>query len=207
MRSYAIATVGAATVTATLLVFMTALLADDSVPVIRTVTLPPTLTRATPPTPPKPREPEPPVKPIDKPAALPTDRPNISEPIDTVLPPTLPPGDDGMTVPVPPGPPAEGPPGSGLGNGDAALVELVNVVPIYPARMLALGVEGYVDVRYDVNAMGRAENIEVTYTTHRGFEKAAIRGVERIRYQPRTIDGRAVPVRGVEKRFSFDIHE
>ena len=205
MRDFAIASVSAATVTAALLLLMTALLADGSVSVIQTVRLPPTLTDTAVPTPTPPPEPLDPPEPIDEPVAVPTERPSPRNLIDPIALPTVGPDGNGPPRPSRPGDGIED--GIGLGNGDDALIELVNVTPIYPQRMLALGVEGFVDVRYDVNAMGRAENVEVTFATHRGFEKAAIKGIERIRYQPRTIDGRAVPVRGVEKRFSFSIRE
>ncbi|MEO1596520.1 MAG: TonB family protein [Pseudomonadota bacterium] len=205
MRDFAIASLGAATVTAALLMLMTALLADDSVSVIQTVRLPPTLADTAVPTPPPPPKPFEHVEPIDKPVPVPTDRPSSDDPIERVTLPPAGPDGAGPTVPSPPGEVMEGTPG--FGNGNDALIELVNVTPIYPTRMLALGIEGYVDVRFDVTAMGRAENVEVTYATHRGFEKAAIKGVERIRYQPRTVDGNAVPVRGIEKRFSFNIRE
>lgn len=205
MRDFAIASVSAATVTAALLLLMTALLADDSVSVIQTVRLPPTLTDTALPTPKPPPDRIEPIEPIDTPVPVPTERPSPKLVIERVT--MLQTGAEGA------GPSLPGPPGDvidsrvGFGNGNDALIELVNVTPIYPTRMLALGIEGYVDVRFDVNAMGRAENVEVTYATHRGFEKAAIKGVERIRYQPRTIDGNAVPVRGIEKRFSFNIRE
>ncbi|MEL6448857.1 MAG: TonB family protein [Pseudomonadota bacterium] len=205
MRDVAIASISAATVTAALLLLMTALLADDSVSVIQTVRLPPTLTDTAVPTPPPPPKPFEMIEPIDEPMPVPTDRPSPRNLIDPVA---LPPAGPEGNGPPRPNPPSNGIDGGvGFGNGNDALIELVNVTPIYPQRMLALGVEGYVDVRYDVNAIGRAENVEVTYATHRGFEKAAIQGVERIRYQPRTIDGNAVPVRGIEKRFSFSIRD
>lgn len=204
MRDFAIASVSAATVTAALLLLMTALLADDSVSVIQTVRLPPTLADTAVPTPKPPPKPFEVIEQIDAPMPVPAERPSPRNLVDPISLPVGPEGD---------GPPRPKPPsvgidsGTGLGDGNEALIELVNVTPIYPTRMLALGIEGYVDLRYDVNAMGRAENVEVTYATHRGFEKAAIKGVERIRYQPRTVDGNAVPVRGIEKRFSFNIRE
>ncbi|WP_300527764.1 energy transducer TonB [Maricaulis sp.] len=58
------------------------------------------------------------------------------------------------------------------------------VAPDYPRSAERRGIEGSVQVRYDIAADGSVENIEVVETTHPGiFDRAALRAVESWRYE------------------------
>ncbi|MEM7762631.1 MAG: TonB family protein [Pseudomonadota bacterium] len=158
------------------------------------------------PAPPKPIRNQPP-EPIDKPVGTPTQGPEGPPIRLTPVQTTANPDGNGINVPLvlDPGPTVTGLPGTTRDN--AALVTIIAVEPIYPQRMLQRGIEGYVDVRYGVDQQGRAINVEVTARSHPGFERAALKALERFRYQPRVIDGRAVVVSGLEKRFTFEIEQ
>ena len=80
------------------------------------------------------------------------------------------------------------------------------VSPNYPGRALNKGIEGFVELRFDVNKMGATENIVVTRAEPQGyFEKAAISAAERWKYQPKTQGGKAVDYKGMSHRVTFEI--
>lgn len=88
---------------------------------------------------------------------------------------------------------------------DGALVNIVNVQPDYPVAAANQGIEGYVIVRFDVTATGTVENVTIEETSHRVFNKAAIRAALRARYKPQVVDG--VPQRssGLRKLYRFEM--
>lgn len=82
------------------------------------------------------------------------------------------------------------------------------VSPRYPGRALARGLEGYVDVHFDVSATGATENIQVMNAQPKGiFENAAVAAVKRWKFRPKSIKGRAVAFRGMSRRVVFEIKE
>ncbi|MEL6869423.1 MAG: energy transducer TonB [Pseudomonadota bacterium] len=91
------------------------------------------------------------------------------------------------------------------GTDDGPAIEVMPVQPIYPRSMMARGVEGSVVVAYDVNAAGRVANARVVSSTHGGFEKAAVDAIQRFRYQPRVVDGQPIATPGLQKQFTFSI--
>lgn len=88
---------------------------------------------------------------------------------------------------------------------DGPLVSIVRVAPSYPGHLL--GVEGYVVVRFDVTAEGFVTNVRVVDSSHRGFERNAVRAAEKFRYKPRVVDGVAVATTNVGYRFRFELEE
>ncbi len=82
------------------------------------------------------------------------------------------------------------------------------VSPRYPNRAASKGLEGYVDVRFDVTALGTTANISVTGAQPEGvFEKSALAAVKRWRYQPKTVDGKAVEYPGMTQRIVFQMEQ
>ncbi len=132
------------------------------------------------------------------------------------LPPELPPQDldnidpSAPTINIAP-PPAStnidigGPGGMNIAEGD--YLPIVRVAPIYPARALSRGVEGYVDMSFTVTATGTVKDPIVEYSTSSLFERAATRAVLKFKYKPRVVDGVPVEVVGVKTRISFRIEE
>ncbi len=82
------------------------------------------------------------------------------------------------------------------------------VSPKYPIRAASRGLEGYVDVRFDVTELGTTANISVTGAQPEGiFEKSALAAVKRWRYQPKTVDGKAVEYPGMTQRIVFQMEQ
>jgi len=84
---------------------------------------------------------------------------------------------------------------------------LVRIEPQYPPRAAERGVEGSCSVRFDVTPDGTPTNITILTCDSSLFERAAIRAVERWRYNPKVEDGIPVARRGVETQFNFELAE
>ncbi|MGL5375945.1 MAG: TonB family protein [Aeromonas veronii] len=75
--------------------------------------------------------------------------------------------------------------GSGIGVGDM-LMPLQRIEPVYPYRAQQAGIEGFVTLRFSVNAQGRVQDVEVVEAKpKRQFERAAMQAINKWRYQPR----------------------
>lgn len=88
---------------------------------------------------------------------------------------------------------------------DGPLVAMVRVQPAYPPRAIAMNLDGWVIVRFDVTADGLVTNATAVESSHRVFEKAAIDTVRKFRYKPRVVDGQPQPTTGLQNLFRFEI--
>lgn len=98
-----------------------------------------------------------------------------------------------------------GPGGMNIAEGD--YLPIVRVAPVYPARALSRGLEGYVDMSFTVTPTGTVENPVVMYSTSSLFDRAATQAVLKFKYKPRVVDGVPVAVPNVKTRISFKIEE
>lgn len=98
-----------------------------------------------------------------------------------------------------------GPGGMNIAEGD--YLPIVRVAPVYPARALSRGLEGYVDLEFTVTTAGTVRDPIVTFSTSSLFERAAERAVLKFKYKPRVVDGVPVDVPGVKTRITFKIEE
>lgn len=98
-----------------------------------------------------------------------------------------------------------GPGGMNIAEGD--YLPIVRVAPVYPARALSRGVEGYVDMSFTVTTTGTVKDPIVVFSTSSLFDRAATRAVLKFKYKPRVVDGVPVDVPGVKTRISFQIEE
>jgi protein TonB len=96
-----------------------------------------------------------------------------------------------------------GPGGMNVAEGD--YLPIVRVAPVYPARALSRGVEGYVDMGFTVTTAGTVKDPIVIFSTSGLFERAATRAVLKFKYKPRVTDGIPVEVSGVKTRITFKI--
>ena len=95
-----------------------------------------------------------------------------------------------------------------LGPADANAMPITQFQPIYPTRALERGIEGFVIVEFDVSETGTVINARVLGADPLNiFDSAALRAVERWRYNPRFVDGRAVRMTGLQTRFIFSLRE
>ena len=98
-----------------------------------------------------------------------------------------------------------GPGGMNIAEGD--YLPIVRVAPVYPARALSRGLEGYVDLEFFVTAAGTVRDPVVSFSTSSLFERAAMRAVLKFKYKPRVVDGVPVEVPGVKTRITFKIED
>lgn len=134
-------------------------------------------------------------------------REDLTKTVETPERPLDPTGPDSVRVPR--GMPGKPPVVTGIdfsGPVDGALVNMFRVSPNYPTRALALGIEGYVIVQFDVDATGQVINVEVIESSDSVFEKESIRAAERFRYKPRVVDGVALVTRGLQNMFTFKLN-
>jgi protein TonB len=97
----------------------------------------------------------------------------------------------------------QGPGGMNIAEGD--YLPIVRVAPVYPARALARGIEGYVDMEFTVTTTGTVKDPIVVFSTSGLFNRAAERAVLKFKYKPRVVDGQPVDVPGVRTRITFKI--
>ena len=98
-----------------------------------------------------------------------------------------------------------GPGGMNVAEGD--YLPIVRVAPVYPARALSRGIEGYVDMSFTVTTAGTVKDPVVDYSTSSLFERAATRAVLKFKYKPRVVDGVPVEVPNVKTRISFQLED
>jgi len=98
-----------------------------------------------------------------------------------------------------------GPGGMNIAEGD--YLPIVRVAPVYPARALSRGIEGYVDLSFTVTTSGTVRDPVVMFSTSSLFDRAAIRAVLKFKYKPRVVDGVPVDVPNVKTRITFQIEE
>jgi len=98
-----------------------------------------------------------------------------------------------------------GPGGMNIAEGD--YLPIVRVAPVYPARALSRGIEGFVDLSFTVTAAGTVKDPIVLQSTSSLFERAATRAVLKFKYKPRVVDGVPVEVPGVKTRISFQLED
>lgn len=141
--------------------------------------------------------PEKPPKPPETPPETPPqdmDNVNPDAPTINVAPPTVSANTD-----------IGGPGGMNIAEGD--YLPIVRVAPVYPARALSRGLEGFVDLSFTVTTTGTVKDPIVIQSTSSLFERAAIRAVLKFKYKPRVVDGVPVDVPGVKTRISFQLED
>jgi protein TonB len=83
---------------------------------------------------------------------------------------------------------------------------IVRINPDYPAVAAREGVEGWVQLRFSVDATGAVTDIEVIAAKpQRVFEQQAIRALKRWKYQPSTFDGAATARTGLQVQLDFNL--
>ena len=98
-----------------------------------------------------------------------------------------------------------GPGGMNIAEGD--YLPIVRVAPVYPARALSRGIEGYVDMAFTVTTTGTVKDPVVMFSTSSLFDRAATQAVLKFKYKPRVVDGQPVDVPNVKTRITFKIEE
>lgn len=80
--------------------------------------------------------------------------------------------------------------------------------PAYPEVARAQGIEGYVELEYDVSVDGRVEDVQVVAAEPEGvFEDAAVEAIRKWRYKPMVIKGETRRAEDVHSTLRFEIGE
>jgi len=97
--------------------------------------------------------------------------------------------------------------GVGFGVSDGEYLPIVKVAPVYPARALSRGLEGYVIVEFTVTRQGTVRDVSVVESSSSLFERAAMDAALKFKYKPRVIAGEPVEVPGVQNKITFEIQD
>lgn len=79
---------------------------------------------------------------------------------------------------------------------------LVRIPPIMPPRAEK---SGHCKVSFDVSPEGQPFNVDATYCTQSLFSRPSIKSVQKWKYNPKIIDGRAVARSGVITKITFKL--
>ena len=105
---------------------------------------------------------------------------------------------------------------------DGEYIPLFKVVPIYPRRAQERGTMGYALVEFTITDSGSVEDAvtiegycsskrpddpEAEFRPCSMFNRASARAAIKLKYKPKIVDGKAVPVEGVLHRFTYILDE
>jgi protein TonB len=141
--------------------------------------------------------PEKPQKPPEVPPETPPQDSDVVDPNAPTI--NIPAPDVAATVDI------GGPGGMNIAEGD--YLPIVRVAPVYPARALSRGIEGYCDMSFTVTTTGTVADPLVIFSTSSLFDRAATRAVLKFKYKPRVVDGIPVDVPGVTTRIRFQLEK
>lgn len=83
---------------------------------------------------------------------------------------------------------------------------IVRINPKYPVAAARDGIEGWVQLRFSVDATGAVTDIEVIAAKpQRVFDQEAIRALKRWKYQPSTLDGAPAHRTGLQVQLDFSL--
>ncbi|MBC6905613.1 energy transducer TonB [Saccharophagus sp. K07] len=99
------------------------------------------------------------------------------------------------------------PPKIGAVSGDIPVPTML-VQPSYPAVAANKGIEGYVDVEFDVTPTGATDNIRVIAAVPpKVFDAETIRAVKRWKFSPVIRDGQPIAYKGLVHRVNFEMEK
>ena len=144
------------------------------------------------------RLPEPPVPQPPLPSSTPLSSVNSAAPVIPDMPQLdFAMADSGIAVSLP---------DIGMINSDQQAMPLYRVEPRYPARAMKQGAEGMVELSFTIDTLGRPVDIKVIKAKPRRlFEKAATRALQKWKYQPKLVDGKAIAQVGQTVTLEFKL--
>lgn len=88
------------------------------------------------------------------------------------------------------------------------IMPMIKVNPNYPTSASTRGIEGFVEVMFDVTAMGTTENIRIVHAEpERIFNSSVLAAIKRWKYKPRVVNGEATPSYDVRERLVFKLED
>ena len=91
---------------------------------------------------------------------------------------------------------------------DGEYLPILKVLPVYPRRAQARGLEGYVLVEFCVTETGGIRDpivVEADPTTI--FDRAAVNAALKFKYKPKVVNEQPVEVCGVQNRIIFEMED
>ena len=79
--------------------------------------------------------------------------------------------------------------------------------PVYPRQARRLGLQGSVDIIFDIDAKGVTRRHTLLTSTNSLFDEAALTAIKNRRYQPYPDKASAIPVYGVRERVYFRLNQ
>ncbi|MFD2167834.1 TonB family protein [Thalassotalea euphylliae] len=97
-------------------------------------------------------------------------------------------------------------PATFVSDGDARPIVRVN--PKYPVTAARDGIEGWVQLQFDINEIGEVVNIEILDAEpKRIFNKAARQALRRWKYKAKYVDGKAILQQGLTVLLDFNLNQ
>ncbi|MGK0441291.1 MAG: protein TonB [Pseudohongiellaceae bacterium] len=88
----------------------------------------------------------------------------------------------------------------------SSAVSMMQLAPNYPARARSKGIEGYVDLVFDLTATGQTLNIRILKSEPSGyFENTSIRALKKWKYQPAMEEGKAIAMFNMTTRINYNL--
>lgn len=88
---------------------------------------------------------------------------------------------------------------------DTSAQPLVRIPPIAPQRFLEGNHSGHCGVKFDVSAEGSPFNVVTTFCTASVLQRPTIKSVQKWRFNPKILNGRAVAMQGLENKVTFQL--
>lgn len=82
---------------------------------------------------------------------------------------------------------------------------IIRYEPLYPQSLVGSKVEGQVELIFDVDPRGYAQNVKVLSSSNPAFDKESIASVQTWRYLPKMKNGMAVVDSGVKVTLTFKV--
>jgi protein TonB len=95
-------------------------------------------------------------------------------------------------------------PGALVRDGDAT--PIFRQEPKFPTKAARDGIEGWVQLRFDINELGNVENVSVINAQpKRIFDREAKKALKKWRYNPKVVDGKAIKQIGLTVQLDFKL--
>jgi len=93
-----------------------------------------------------------------------------------------------------------------ISGSDRDVMPLVRINPEYPRREAARGIEGWVQLEFNITPAGTVDGARVIDADPKNaFDQAALKAIARWKYNPKIVDGKAVERRGIQVVLRFEL--